>query len=384
MNPSDVQSETEQRYFDPEEIDMSEEQFAASLEISAEKPHFEIDEAGLNVPCEPAALAEPTPGTPASATDSVLEALAHEAGEHKADSKTTGGTADARAAQTGEAEPDWRDLVSAKVTSYKSRKPLKERYPSLKLQFDATAPRVTRRAEQLSQVEDVRMATEDAAVSHRETVFVPPPPQPDLPPRLVLEATARVIEFPRPAVKADELADPVIDRPRIVEAPELLPPPPAMGGILIEEQREPELERLPGFDVPLRSSALKRRIAAGLFDAAVVTLAMALFAYVFVRINGTGLEMRSAALFAAGLFAILWPAYQYAFLVFSGRTPGLCVTRLHVSRFDGQPVSRKLRCWRALASVLSLASLGLGYAWCFLDEDQLSWHDRITRTHLAS
>jgi hypothetical protein len=33
--------------------------------------------------------------------------------------------------------------------------------------------------------------------------------------------------------------------------------------------------------------------------------------------------------------------------------------------------------------VLSLASLGLGYAWTFLDEDQLSWHDRITKTHLA-
>jgi hypothetical protein len=36
-----------------------------------------------------------------------------------------------------------------------------------------------------------------------------------------------------------------------------------------------------------------------------------------------------------------------------------------------------------LASFLSAASLGLGYAWCFLDEDQLSWHDRITKTHLA-
>ena len=33
---------------------------------------------------------------------------------------------------------------------------------------------------------------------------------------------------------------------------------------------------------------------------------------------------------------------------------------------------------------LSAASIGLGYAWCMLDEDQLCWHDRITRTHLAS
>src|SRR5689334_3593603 len=43
MNPSDVQSDSDPTYFDPEEFDMSEQQFAASLEISAERPQFEID-----------------------------------------------------------------------------------------------------------------------------------------------------------------------------------------------------------------------------------------------------------------------------------------------------------------------------------------------------
>jgi hypothetical protein len=33
--------------------------------------------------------------------------------------------------------------------------------------------------------------------------------------------------------------------------------------------------------------------------------------------------------------------------------------------------------------VLSGFSLALGYAWCFLDEDRLCWHDRITRTYMA-
>src|SRR5205814_6334045 len=36
-------------------------------------------------------------------------------------------------------EPDWRDQVAAKVTSYKSRRPRKERYPSLQLQFESAA-----------------------------------------------------------------------------------------------------------------------------------------------------------------------------------------------------------------------------------------------------
>jgi uncharacterized RDD family membrane protein YckC len=174
-----------------------------------------------------------------------------------------------------------------------------------------------------------------------------------------------------------------MDRPRIVEAPELLPPPPAMGGILIEPQQMPEPERRPGFEIPLRSASLSRRAAAGACDAALVILAIALFGYVVVRINGPMPPPRSVALFALGLMGALWPTYQYAFLVFSGKTPGLWLTRLNVSRFDGQPVSRRLRRWRVLASILSFASLGLGYAWCFLDEDQLTWHDRITRTHLG-
>jgi hypothetical protein len=42
-----------------------------------------------------------------------------------------------------------------------------------------------------------------------------------------------------------------------------------------------------------------------------------------------------------------------------------------------------MRRWRVLASFLSAASVGMGYAWVFLDEDSLCWHDRITHTYLA-
>jgi uncharacterized RDD family membrane protein YckC len=93
--------------------------------------------------------------------------------------------------------------------------------------------------------------------------------------------------------------------------------------------------------------------------------------------------MRVAVEVAAALTVTLWFAYQSAFLVFCGTTPGLRVARLKISRFDGAPASRNLRRCRVLVSMLSFVSLGLGYAWSFLDEDQLSWHDRITKTHLA-
>ena len=62
---------------------------------------------------------------------------------------------------------------------------------------------------------------------------------------------------------------------------------------------------------------------------------------------------------------------------------GLKLMKLQLRKFDDSPVSRRLRRWRVLASILSGVSLGLGYAWCFLDEDQLCWHDRITHTYMA-
>src|SRR5262249_47653840 len=201
-----------------------------------------------------------------------------------------------------------------------------------------------------------------------------------------LEATARVIEFPRlapPPTRTDELAEPLLDRPRIVEAPALVPPPPALGGILIEEAREQTPERLPGFDMPLQSAAPGRRLLAGGVDALFVTAALATFGFVFLRFNGPPQQTKLVLQLATMMLAIVWFTYQYVFLVYTGSTPGIRISRLALTRFEGGAVSRNLRRWRVFASFLSLISLGLGYVWCFFDEDQLSWHDRITKTHLA-
>jgi uncharacterized RDD family membrane protein YckC len=375
MKSSDAQSETEPTYCDPEEIDMSEQQFAASLDKAGEKPQFEID--------GPVAAHHPDDAGARPVASAAYSAGAELEEQEKGQDDREGvfeSSGVIEAQTVADAESDWRTLVSAKVSNYRERKPHKDRYPSLKLKFDP--PPLMPRADLFAPVEPTEEPRTISPDLYSEAVFVKHPPTADPYPRIVMEATARVLEFPRPVVRGDELADPVVDRPRIVEAPELLPPPPAMGGILIEALHEPETARRPGFDVPLQSASLNRRIAAGIFDAALVLVSVALFGYIFVRMSDVP-PVRWAIIPAASLVALLWTAYQYAFLVFSGRTPGLCAAKLHVARFDATPLSRGLRRWRVLASILSLASLGLGYAWCFLDEDQLSWHDRITRTHLA-
>ena len=368
-------------YIDPEEFDMSEQQFSASLEDPGVRPRFVLDRSAEGATGRPPMSAEPTRSEPDSTS-------ADGAGDKETDPSRS--TDDGRhpnpngrilADSELESSPnrnlasDWREQVSAKVNSYKSRRPRKERFPSLQLEFHPTPPRALERPAE-ARVEPEPPEEAIRAASREAASEVP----------LLLEATARVIEFPRPLPAPpvrDELAEPVVDRPRILDVPESLPAPPAMGGILIEPHREPEPERRPGFDIPLETAPLRRRVWAAAIDGLVVAIGVAAFAYIFLRFVTVLPPWQTDFELIAGLIALLWPSYQYSLLVYCGTTPGLRLAGLTVRRFDGGPVPRKLRQWRVLASLLSALSLGLGYAWCFLDEDQLSWHDRITRTHLA-
>ena len=285
------------------------------------------------------------------------------------------------------APPDadsWRREVAARVNHYRGRRPRAPRYPSLQLRFESSEPSTTLTetnrpiavaAGQLA----ITMDLEPAAESH-EPAQVAPAAAPS-------EGGNKILAFPRSSfmspVAVEELAEPVFDRPRILEVPEVLPPPPALGGILIEPSEKPQDDRRPGFELPLKSAPLARRILAGGTDALAVAAAFAAFACIFFRITATIPPLRQAVGVSAALLAGFWAAYQYVLLVHTGSTPGLKLARLQLSRFDGSAVPRRLRRWRVLASVLSGLSLALGYAWCFLDEDELCWHDRITHTYMA-
>jgi uncharacterized RDD family membrane protein YckC len=284
---------------------------------------------------------------------------------------------------TGDADADsWRRELSARLSNYRARRrPKPPRYPSLRLKFETnnTSEIPLRPASLNSSVVATRQSSALESLRAAE--------QQELAPGLAeIQQVSNVIEFPRASVAPrglDELAEPVLEYPRIVEVPEALPPPPALGGILIVPAEEPANERRPGFEIPLQPASMTRRIVAITTDAILVLLAFALFAYLFLRVAAAMPRLTQMAGAAAGLIGVLWIAYQYLLLVHCGTTPGLKLAKLELHRFDGRPVPRNLRRWRVLASVLSGLSLAIGYAWCLLDEDQLCWHDRITRTYMA-
>src|SRR5262249_27396095 len=152
------------------------------------------------------------------------------------------------------------------------RRPRAPRYPSLRLKFDPPETSwgsPVRDAPAASQAAPAHAPTRQAVA--RGYVEAPPPPPairchptiaqapPHTPRRRPHESAAKVIEFPRtvytPVTHVHDLAESILDRPRILEAPEIVPPPPALGGLTIEQAQRPEPERRAGIDMPLQTAS---------------------------------------------------------------------------------------------------------------------------------
>jgi len=285
----------------------------------------------------------------------------------------------------------WRGELSARLTKYRSRrKAPPPRYPSLQLSLGGAAPAVKTPVLEHTTAHSLETFPAPLTVSEPEDSLATPQPLPQSQPLgpHVPQVGAKIIEFPRfawgpPPPPPDQLAEPVIDRPRILEVPELVPPPPALGGITIEPARTVEPERRLGVDVPLQSVPLGRRLLAALIDGIIIASAAGVFGLIFWKIALVRPPHIQVLTLAAGIPCLFWAAYHYLLIVYTGGTPGLHLAGLQLSRFDGTPTKRSLRRWRILASYLSAASLGMGYVWLFLDEDSLCWHDRITHTYVA-
>jgi uncharacterized RDD family membrane protein YckC len=231
----------------------------------------------------------------------------------------------------------------------------------------------------------------EASVATAEAHDVHPEPVRGIEPKVrsnLSSPGAKIIEFPRfawapPPPPLEQLAEPVGDVPRILEVPEVAPPPPALGGITIDPVAVEESRKHPGIDTPLQSAPLGRRFLASVIDGVIIGGASALFGFVFWKIALVRPPQIQLWTLVVSIPCWFWAAYQYLLIVYSGATPGLRLVRLELTRFDGKPTTRSLRRWRVFASYLSAASLGMGYVWLFLDEDALCWHDRITHTYLA-
>jgi len=248
----------------------------------------------------------------------------------------------------------WRQEVASRVDAFCARRGRKRlpRIPSLSLDFER--------------------ASRATVAAH----YAIPEPQVEPPPEPPAESS-NLIEFPRPAEPPsleplpviEELAEPILEKPRILDAEEpsgLLFGAGARPAITLESAPEPEPEDdgSPAGEY----ASICRRIFAAVLDAVLIAVAAAAFATIFLHLAGTVPQSRTMLLLALALPVLLWAMYEYLFLVHAAATPGMRVTGLRVRTFDDLPARRSLRRWRAIAMMVSGMALGLGFLWASVDE----------------
>jgi uncharacterized RDD family membrane protein YckC len=146
------------------------------------------------------------------------------------------------------------------------------------------------------------------------------------------------------------------------------------------------------------AAPMGRRTLAAAINAGVLLAGLLAFAAVFVAVAGhwqpgtplhaviarTGLPLSLVPATAAITAAFLYLLYQALFFSLSDATPGMRCVRIALCTFDDENPTRRAMRRRILAVLVSAIPFGLGLLWAALDEDRLTWHDRIARMYQRS
>jgi uncharacterized RDD family membrane protein YckC len=173
-------------------------------------------------------------------------------------------------------------------------------------------------------------------------------------------------------------------------------PPPGQGNLDFRPDHS-QGERILATGVPAqvygdgRVAPPVRRMTAGAMDVSMVLLGFgafvgaAKFSGSYLAANtpgvfGTGKAMwitLAAALFFLSLFyGLLWAMARR-------ETAGMNWTQLQLVTFDGSPLDGRNRAIRFASAWLSYCSGGLGLLWALADEENLAFHDHISKTYPA-
>jgi uncharacterized RDD family membrane protein YckC len=145
---------------------------------------------------------------------------------------------------------------------------------------------------------------------------------------------------------------------------------------VVEDQRksQPGLHPVASID--------DRRLAA-LVDFCCLLFAYGGFLMLFGSLGGQFTLSKLTAAVYATTFAIVYLQYFALFTIFGGTTPGMMMRGLQVVSFSGEPPTPRQMLLRSAGYMLSAGSFFLGFLWAMWDEDELTWHDRLSRTHLS-
>jgi len=166
------------------------------------------------------------------------------------------------------------------------------------------------------------------------------------------------------------------------------PPPLWIGSSWQEIELDEQPQPLPDYyaiqpdAAKLYQAPFSRRMMATMVDAALIVSLVWGAAYLvasrFDHLPSIRVSEVCGVIVTLGIAAL----YEWFFLTFAKVTPGMRYAQLSLCTFDEQVPSAAQIKGRMKAMLISVLPVGLGVVWSIFDEDQMSWHDRLSKTYL--
>lgn len=273
----------------------------------------------------------------------------------------------------------WRNEIASRVKAHKRRRGVDDSTMTLGFEEPDEPVEVPEEPEYEPELPPPPSRYQRIAIKRAQAqmesgnLIIFPPPEP------VIERLADPISDP----VQEALAEPLPESPRILEQPH---EPATLFHDIHLDQPVPhaasEIEEDLGIELPIQAAPLSAQVLCLCTDTAFAMAAFVVFATVVHVMTGLSASGNEGIAVMVGFVGLFWAAYHFVLLTYAGNTPGMGATGLGLCTFDDNVPGRRKRIVRALALVLSVISMGMGFFWATLDEDQLGWHDRISRTYL--
>jgi len=132
----------------------------------------------------------------------------------------------------------------------------------------------------------------------------------------------------------------------------------------------------------LDHAGLGKRLGAILYDSLLV-LAIWFLTLAFVAMvsdSSSALDQVIPATYVQIICGIETFAFFYFFWMHRGRTLGMMAWHTHLATVSGETLKPTHVCLRIIGAILNFATLGLGYLWILLDNQNRSFSDMLSGT----
>jgi len=131
-------------------------------------------------------------------------------------------------------------------------------------------------------------------------------------------------------------------------------------------------------------ASIDERRLSGMIDLFCLLFAYGGFLGLFGSLGGHFTVSKLSAEVCASTLAAVYLQYFVLFTIFGGTTPGMMMRGLQVMSFTGEAPTARQMVLRSAGYLVSAGTFFLGFLWAMWDSDELTWHDRLSRTYLSA